>query len=1100
MKKLFIFLGFITFYQAKAQVTLDQQLVNVNQSTVTSGIIYERVKPFASLYTYNQPNGTNNTADYKYFEQALSELHRASNKLKLISHYELRNRIATELNTQNVVNIGIINTQYSVMNYNFENPTLGGLTLNNDLYSQIAGKVPFYDMHALIIAPLKQVAEGGVITYKFNSNLILTNGSRTIKTLTANLGDGVLRTIINNGSIVLPSVNINKTGANGNKKLIFNVTFNDNLTMTTNGQIYLFKKILPSGDATITRAIAQPPSGSPCGFDNITEDMLETDAAKLAISGNSKRLVSDYAYQGLNESAAIQGEIEARIYYRTKNGTATNYQKTLLKPIIIVDGFDPTDKRKFEDCDCINEGDCAEKYSTSGSFNLDEHRSLVDLMGYKDTSITPNKDKNLIVTLRDNGFDVIIVNQPTYYRNGVKIDGGADFIERNAMNLASLLKKLNQTLLANNSTNQIVIVGPSMGGQISRYALAWMEKMFAETGDIKYKHNTRLWVAFDSPNLGSNVPLGDQALINLLSEDSPDAEKKYKEYLGSTASKELVMEFHQQATINHPLFGVLPDVSNVVTANLNGQITSMGLPTNAGNPYFQFHYNNQTSNGLPNSGGYPINLRKIAITNGSLTGITTGSDSEKILDIRGIQRVCFQPITTFGWSPSICGSIKLAEMQAFNMPSFAGSSRISYYDKIIGAGKHTNAPNLNSRGNMDTVPGGLYGATNDIASGITGAPIFPPGTGWQIGMNIKFALSGALGGQYWNVWTLKQFHTFIPTFSALGMKNPNQNWANSLNRNLVCTNETAFDSYYGETNNTEHTSLNSNSVNWLMKELGDSTNPPTPQAPSFPIEITALSGPNVICENTNTTFSFPDICKVPSAATWTITPNAQIISQTGYSVVITGLTNGSATITATFQNGQTFTKTIWCGKPNFALVLYEVPQQPYKNKLIMESGEIVPFSDINVQGIISTTFNRKKLNGVQDNLSSTNIFRSIFFGLLFTESIKVTATNLCGTTEYNWIVSDNNRPQVIFEHTSFYKTYPNPTNNLINIELKDSALKPVDNAAISAELFNMMGEVKRNVTVNNNIATVDVLGLPRGIYILKINIDGNVESHQVAIE
>ena len=46
----------------------------------------------------------------------------------------------------------------------------------------------------------------------------------------------------------------------------------------------------------------------------------------------------------------------------------------------------------------------------------------------------------------------------------------------------------------------------------------------------------------------------------------------------------------------------------------------------------------------------------------------------------------------------------------------------------------------------------------------------------------------------------------------------------------------------------------------------------------------------------------------------------------------------------------------------------------------------------------------------------------------------------------------------------------------------------------------MMGEVKRNVTVNNNIATVNVLGLPRGIYILKINIDGIVESHQVAIE
>lgn len=215
------------------------------------------------------------------------------------------------------------------MNYNFENPSLGGLTFANNIFTQIPGTVPFYDMHALVIAPLKEVAEGSTIIFKFKSNLLLSNGTRTIKKLVANFGDGVLRTVINNGVIVLPSVSIPNPGTNANKILQFTVTFSDNLTLKTNGKIYLFKPLTssPIVSAATTTTVAAAPQGSPCGFDTITEDMLETDPAKLAISGNSKRLVSDYAYQGINESVAIQGEIEARVYYRKKNGSTENFKK-----------------------------------------------------------------------------------------------------------------------------------------------------------------------------------------------------------------------------------------------------------------------------------------------------------------------------------------------------------------------------------------------------------------------------------------------------------------------------------------------------------------------------------------------------------------------------------------------------------------------------------------------------------------------------------------------------------------------------------------------------------------------------------------------------
>ncbi|TDE00459.1 T9SS type A sorting domain-containing protein [Flavobacterium sandaracinum] len=46
----------------------------------------------------------------------------------------------------------------------------------------------------------------------------------------------------------------------------------------------------------------------------------------------------------------------------------------------------------------------------------------------------------------------------------------------------------------------------------------------------------------------------------------------------------------------------------------------------------------------------------------------------------------------------------------------------------------------------------------------------------------------------------------------------------------------------------------------------------------------------------------------------------------------------------------------------------------------------------------------------------------------------------------------------------------------------------------------MMGHKKAKVEIKNNIATISVRGLPKGIYVLNINIDGQIEGHQVIVE
>lgn len=147
MKFFYLLVAFMLFSKTTmSQTKLDTMLVNVNKSSVTSGIIYERVAQFANLYNFNKPSFSN-TSDYKYFRQALNELHNASNQTRLIDLQELENRISNTTQ-DNQVNIAILNSPFQILNYHFENPNAGGLLLNETTqeFSQIQNKPPFYTL------------------------------------------------------------------------------------------------------------------------------------------------------------------------------------------------------------------------------------------------------------------------------------------------------------------------------------------------------------------------------------------------------------------------------------------------------------------------------------------------------------------------------------------------------------------------------------------------------------------------------------------------------------------------------------------------------------------------------------------------------------------------------------------------------------------------------------------------------------------------------------------------------------------------------------------------------------------------------------------
>ena len=165
---------------------------------------------------------------------------------------------------------------------------------------------------------------------------MLKNGTKTIKTLVANFGNGVNQTLINNQILTNQNITVNYS-TSGEKISTFTITFTDNSVLTTYSKIY-FDYNNPA-----TRVSCLVGGG-------IKEDF---------------EIIADSTFTGYKVGdPKIKAKIQCRVFY-----SDANVARKIMKPIIIIDGFDPGDKRKFEDCDCENDPDCASRCLTNGVFD-----------------------------------------------------------------------------------------------------------------------------------------------------------------------------------------------------------------------------------------------------------------------------------------------------------------------------------------------------------------------------------------------------------------------------------------------------------------------------------------------------------------------------------------------------------------------------------------------------------------------------------------------------------------------------------------------------------------------------------------------------------
>ena len=418
----------------------------------------------------------------------------------------------------------------------------------------------------------------------------------------------------------------------------------------------------------------------------------------------------------------------------------------LIRPVIMMDGFDPGDKTGLYDVRSISvPPSIFSPPSTSDPSRLGLYAKFNHL--------------DMIQTVRDEGYAVIILN----------FDEGAGSIENNAFLLTKLIDTVNSNL---KNDDEIVVIGPSMGGLISRYALTYME---SENID----HNTRLFISFDTPHRGANIPLSNQYWLKYFSHNPKVQE--IVDVLYTSAAKQMLV-YHESSKALRP---VLFEESSIFTSDELPQKDRQYLVTIPG-PNVKF---DDFFNELYELGNYPDNLRKIAISNGR------GDGEEKF---NGRHKLVVWEYESF--SVDITGN---------TWSSSPGSNKLLFYgkiDKILDWGTTNKAKVFTSYAmSYDSAPGGYANTSALIADGST--------------MDLG------------NIFNHVVYETFIPTISALdihthdlsyryeGLYTLEDDLFYNIRADPNILQKTPFDAIYYPTNDQEHVTITEENKQWILCEI-----------------------------------------------------------------------------------------------------------------------------------------------------------------------------------------------------------------------------------------------------------------------------------------
>ena len=712
------------------------------------------------------------------------------------------------------------------------------------------------------------------------------------------------------------------------------------------------------------------------------------------------------------------------VYYHYISPNSNTIEAVLRKPIIILDGFDP------------------------------EYRRDIDILYGQYLQYSPTD--NFGEDMRKQGYDIIVLDFPRIKIGTAEIfkEQGADFIQRNAFVLVKLIEHVNGLLAANGITEQLVVIGPSMGGLISRYALRWMELNGKN-------HNTKLWISFDTPHKGANIPIGDQYFVDFYASNTGNekAKKGRDISLNSPAAKQMLLHHF--------------------TANTT---------TPAGAPNFRNAWQTEIDNM-----GYPQNLRRIALINGAINGTTRGTACQNVYKLNAKLSLANVFFMFAGFINVAEGNIWFTGNNGSACQVFKGWAKLPPF---WNATKSASAPA--SSKSYDIVPGGYYDTQATLGGGTT----------YEVGhVPLLFSITTIFVGT--NTITSSQvlnpIHSFIPTFSALGMDITNKDLAENLyNRDLTCTGETPFQAYYAPLVNQEHITLTPENVAWIKAEIAGNKQPSSVNyAVLYPFVQT--SGTDPAC--TNAIFQ---INNLPSGSTisWqSSNPSIATVPATGNPVTLTrqGTQSGAITITATItrpcsESNIVMTKTITVGIPSISSNSITAQRQ----------GSDCLYDAVVTLSVPGTTVDFSYNNTTWfAGLQYGNTFRTgdgTFLGPKYV-MIYARTHNTCGTSP---VVSKNlyiparpagctmSQPPVVSRTSpeqpseinmvsqENISVYPNPAGNKLTVIIPPSP----GNTVIS--IYDAGGKLVHKGRLNNPTNDLNISSFRAGLYLVRILRDGTI--------
>ena len=275
------------------------------------------------------------------------------------------------------------------------------------------------------------------------------------------------------------------------------------LPLTKGNNALVVKYVLSNGESYYSNVVLYFAEG---------EESFANDIIRDFKIGDDKRNIYTTPYRRTETGEPLGAYVE--VVPGLSNGVPNTCIK---KPVIFVEGIDFGYRDHATGC---YGGKC-------GSMGLrDLLRGVIFHPYEKNTSDAFEhwapiiKAPQLITELRNMGYDLIYLD----------FHNGADYMENNAMLLVELIKRVNFIKCSN---EEIVIIGASMGGQISKFALSYMEKM-------QMPHCVRNFVAFDSPNQGANIPLGLQHFLKYYKGKLPKIKDQFNRKIDRAASRQLL--------------------------------------------------------------------------------------------------------------------------------------------------------------------------------------------------------------------------------------------------------------------------------------------------------------------------------------------------------------------------------------------------------------------------------------------------------------------------------------------------------------------------------------------------------------------------------